>query len=67
MNAAIQQETLRKAIEHSARECEKCVRLAQFADSEPCYPEKMGEGLRKLAIYHAENAFAASAKFQAAA
>jgi hypothetical protein len=43
------------------------VRLAQFADSEPCYPEKMGEGLRKLAIYHAENAFAASAKFQAAA
>ena len=49
---------------YTARECEDFARLAQFADSEPLLSRELATSLRKAAGYHAENAFAASAKLQ---
>lgn len=64
MNAAMQQEVQRNIIEHAGHECMECMRLAAFADSEPTLSRGLADGMRKLAAYHSENAFKASAKLQ---
>ncbi len=64
MNAAMQQEVQRNIIESAGRECMECLRLAAFADSEPTLSAGIADGMRKLAAYHSENAFEASAKLQ---
>jgi hypothetical protein len=57
-------ETYRSVIEHAGRECETALRLAQFAEGEATLSNGIATGLRKLAAYHSENAFAASKKPQ---
>lgn len=47
----------RAAIVHHAQECEKSLRLAAFAEGEGALPS-IAPGLRKLAAYSAEQAFA---------
>ena len=57
------QESIKRVIENAAKECETCCRLAAFAEGEYAYGyarEAIAAGLRKLAAYHAQNAFNAS-------
>ena len=62
-NLHIDEAKARAAIEHHARECEKELRLAAFAEVEPLYGDSgagIAHGLRRLAAYSAEQAFAAA-------
>lgn len=49
--------TARKAILRAARECEDCLRLADFAEREPSLSAGSAASLRKFAAYHSQNAF----------
>lgn len=42
---------------HHAAECERVLRLADFADSCGSFSPGMGESLRKMAAIHSEDAF----------
>ena len=55
----------RHVIEYAARECETCLRLAQFAENEFLGSHSIATGLRKLAAYHSGNAFNAAAHLAA--
>jgi len=52
--------SLKRAIQYAAKECEECMRLADFAEREPTLSAGMANSLRKFAAYHSENAFAAA-------
>lgn len=47
----------RAAIVYQARECEQCLRLALFAETEPSLSQGLADGLRKMAAYHSDHAF----------
>lgn len=47
---------LRHVINYNTDEAADCLRLAQFADTEPSLPSAIAEGLRKLAAFHAAHA-----------
>ena len=44
-------------IVHHAKECERALSCADFAESEPALGTAVGSSFRKLAAYHSENAF----------
>lgn len=68
VSKASRREIYRSVIAHAGSECETCMRLAQFAEGEASLSAAggLGSGLRKLAAYHSENAFAASKQLAAA-
>ena len=52
-------ESAKAGIVFHAKKCEEALRLSAFADSQTVfYSTGMGEGLRKLAAYHSEQAWA---------
>jgi hypothetical protein len=59
MNAA----SLQRAIQHAAKECEECLRLADFAANEPTLSQGMADSLRKFAAFHSDNAFSLARSF----
>lgn len=65
---ASRREIYRSVIAHAGSECETCMRLAQFAEDEASLSATvgLGPGLRKLAAYHSENAFAAAKQLEVA-
>lgn len=54
---------VRDAILHQATECERCLRLAMFAEEEPALSSGLIESLRKTAAYHSDHAFRWSRHF----